>query len=358
MVLSPPTALWVVPVSDLAGVARHVLDVARAGIPGWRLVFLTPPGDLPHELKAAGAAVLQQPFGPDHGLKPSVASLRHAVRTLRPAVVHSHLSYADIVAAIVVGHGPRLVTTEHGIARDDVIYHRSNGKARVMAAAHTARLRRFDVAIAISRATSDAMVEKWHPRVRPVVIPNGVDVVSRPARPAGASPSTGLRVLSLARLAPEKRLPALVDGFGELHRTHPEARLTLAGTGPEEHVLRAQIARLGLIDVVSMPGFVDPEQAMDRHDVLAMLSVWENCSYALLDASGRGMGVVASNVGGNPEILPTTSLVRADDPQAVAAGLATQGLDLTARPGLSGWPTVADMCRQIAATYLPIGATR
>ncbi len=166
MVLTPPTALWVVPVSDLAGVARHVLDVARAGIPGWRLVFLTPPGDLPRRLRELGADVARASrSGPTTACASVGATLRDAVRTLRPAVVHSHLSYADIVAALAVGRGPRLVTTEHGIARDDVVYHRSPAKARVMAVAHTARLRRFDAAIAVSRATADAMVEKWHPRV-------------------------------------------------------------------------------------------------------------------------------------------------------------------------------------------------
>ena len=352
MVLSPPTALWVVPVSDLAGVARHVLDVARAGIPRWRLVFLTPPGDLPRQLREVGAQVVEGPFGPDHGVRASVTTLRDVVRRERPAVVHSHLSYADIVAALAVGRAPRLVTTEHGIARDDVVYHRSNATARVMAVAHAARLRRFDAAIAVSRATADAMVDKWRPRVRPTVIANGVDPI------ADARTSTGLRILSLARLSPEKRLPALVDGFAELHRTHPEARLTLAGTGPEEADLRAQVARLGLADAVSMPGFVDPEQAMDQHDVLAMLSVWENCSYALLDAAGRGMGVVASDVGGNPEVLPTTSLVDAEDSRAVATSLSAQGLDHAARPGLTGWPTVADMCARIAETYAVTGGGR
>ena len=62
MVLTPhPTrdGLWAIPVSDLAGVARHVLDVARTGIPGWRVVFLTPPGELPRELRAVGAEVVE-----------------------------------------------------------------------------------------------------------------------------------------------------------------------------------------------------------------------------------------------------------------------------------------------------------
>lgn len=350
MVLSRPTALWVVPVSDLAGVARHVLDVARTGIPGWRLVVLAPPGDLPARLRAIGATVVEAPFGPDHGLRASVATLRDVVRRERPAVVHSHLAYADIVTALAVGRGPRLVTTEHGIARDDVVYHHTSGRTRIMAAAHTVRLRRFHAAIAVSRATAGAMVEKWHPRCEVVVIHNGVDPV--PVTPRAA----GLRVLSLARLAPEKRLPSLVDGFAELRRTHPEARLTLAGTGPEEQALRGHVQRLGLADVVAMPGFVDPHEAMAEHDVLAMLSVWENCSYALLDAAARGMGVVASDVGANPEILPPTSLVRADDPSAVAAALAAQGLDPGARPGLDGWPGVADMSARIAETYAAAGS--
>ena len=296
MVLTAPTALWVVPVSDLAGVARHVLDVARAGLPGWQLSFLTPPGALPERLRDLGTRVVEAPFGPDHGLRASVASLRDAVRRERPAVVHSHLSYADIVAALAVGRGPRLVTTEHGIARDDVVYHRSTGKARLMAAAHTARLRRFDAAIAVSRATADAMRDKWHPRVPVTVVPNGVDRL-----PGLASQrTTGLRILSLARLSPEKRLPVLVDGFAELLAFHPGARLTLAGTGPEEAALRAQVERLGLCEAVVMPGFVDPVAAMAEHDVLAMLSVWENCSYALLDAAVRGWAWWPATSGATP----------------------------------------------------------
>ncbi|NYE35794.1 glycosyltransferase involved in cell wall biosynthesis [Nocardioides cavernae] len=335
--------------SDLAGVARHVLDVARAGIPGWRLVVVAPPGALPTRLREVGAEVREAPLGPDHGLRSSVAALREAVRDVRPAVVHSHLAHADIVAALAVGRGPRLVTTEHGIARDDLVYHRSSTRTRVMAAAHTARLRRFHAAIAVSRATAEAMADKWRTRREVVVVPNGVDPVTAPPR------APGLRILSLARLSPEKRLPALLDGFAALHATHPDARLTLAGVGPEEPVLRARVERLGLGAAVSLPGFVDPEPAMAEHDVLAMLSVWENCSYALLDAATRGMGVVASAVGGNPEILPPTSLVDAEEPDAVAAALAGQGLDLTTRPALEGWPSVADMCERIAATYASTG---
>lgn len=342
--IAPPIALWAIPVSDLAGVARHALDVARVGIPGWRIVFLTPPGELPRELRAAGAAVLEQPFGPDHGFRESAASLRHATRTLRPRVVHTHLSYADVVAAAVV-RGPALVTTEHGIARDDLVYHQSSRKAQVMAAVHTARVRRFDHLLAVSSATADAMREKWRV-TRPItVIPNGIDAVQHPDR------QPGLKVLSLARLAPEKRLDALVTAFASVRAEHPGATLTLAGQGSLEATLRSQVRDLGLESSVSFPGYVDAAQALAEHDVLAMLSVWENCSYALLDAVAHGLGVVASPVGGNPEILPGECLVDPADPGSVAAAIIRQGLNPAQRPTLVPWPSVSDMTARLAGVY-------
>jgi glycogen(starch) synthase len=350
MVLSGPTgrrtALWVVPVSDLAGVARHVLDVVRAGLPGWRLVVLCPPGPLADAVTAAGGAVLTAPFGPDAGLRASVASLRHTIRALRPDVVHSHLSYADVVAALTTPRGVTLVTTEHGIAADDAVYHSSGAQARLMAIVHTARLRRFDRVIAVSRATADAMRDKWHPRQEIVVIPNGVDPPSTTPQPA-----PGLRFLSLARLAPEKRLDDLVDSFALVAKEEAEATLTIAGIGPLEAELKAQVQRLGLDGRVTFPGYVDARAALADADVVAQLSVWENCSYTLLDAVVNGRGVVATSVGGNPEVLPSRCLVDAEDHVAVATRLLEQASDITGRPSLPAWPATGDMSASISDLY-------
>ena len=90
---------------------------------------------------------------------------------------------------------------------------------------------------------------------------------------------------------------------------------------------------------------------MAEHDVLAMLSVWENCSYALLDGLVHGIGVVAAPVGGNPEMLPDRCLVDPADDEATAAALVEQGRVIDARPGPAGWPTVADMAAAIGEVY-------
>ena len=345
-----PIALWAVPVAELGGVARHVIDVARHGIPDSRLVVLCPDGPLAQELGRLGVPVLVEPFGPGAGLLASVRSLRHAVSRLRPAVLHTHLAYADIIAALAipVSWPVRLVSTEHGIAApgQDGVYHPTAWASRLMAAAHTLRCERFDALIAVSEATAEAMAATWHPRRHVEVIPNGV---ARHGEPAQREP--GLRFLSLARLAPEKQIGALLKAFALLHRDHPGATLTVAGTGPLEEPLRRTVETLGIETAVAFPGYLDAEEALAHHDVLVQLSVWENCSYSLLDAVGAGLGVVATPVGGNPEILPERCLVEAEDLRGLARAMLVQAQDLSARPTLAAWPTLAQMTEQILITY-------
>ncbi len=314
------------------------------------MVVMCPPGPLASALQEIDVPVLVESFGPEAGLHSSVRSLRHAVAKLRPAVLHTHLAYADIVAALAVpvSWPVRLVSTEHGIAApgQDTVYHGNAVKSRLMSAAHAARCERFDALIAVSEATAEAMRQAWHPRQLIEIIPNGADPL--PVRPER---TPGLRILSLARLAPEKQIGELLKAFSVLHRDHPQAQLTLAGTGPEEAALRRSAEALGLSEAVSLPGYLDSARALSQHDVLAQLSVWENCSYSLLDAVRQGLGVVATPVGGNPEILPARCLVEASDLQAMAVAMYQQGTDLSSRPTLTTWPSVRAMTTQIQMVY-------
>jgi glycosyltransferase involved in cell wall biosynthesis len=270
---------------------------------------------------------------------------------LRPAVVHTHLSYADIVAAAATPRHVRLVTTEHGIAADDRVYHGSAPKSALMARVHAVRLRRFDGLIAVSEATREAMTDKWHPR-RPVhVVHNGIDPLATAARPR-----PGARFLTLARLAPEKRLADLVSSFALVAGEDTAATLTIGGVGELESDLRRQVHDLGLDRQVRMPGYVDAAAALGAADVLTMLSVWENCPYAVLDGLVHGAGVVAAPVGGMPEMLPEHCLVDPADHAAVAALMVEQGRDVDARPKIpAGWPTVADMTAAIGNVYAQVG---
>lgn len=344
--MNDPIALWVTPVSNLAGVARHILDVARVGLPGWRLVVTGPEGPLLERLRELGCPVIPLPIEGANTAQ-SVAALRHTLKRLRPKVAHSHLAKADILLAMAsVGLPITLVSTEHHIPPDRLMFH-SPPNAAAMETIHRIRLTRFAHAIAVSGSTKRDMLKYWHTKTPITVILNGVDCPSEPE-----VRNAGLRFLSLTRLSPEKNLDMTLRVFARILKAQPEATLTIAGKGEEEQRLRDVANSLGIADKVDFAGFVDAQEALANHDVLLQPSKSDNCSYTLLDAVAQGMGVAASPIGGNPEILPPRCIAGLDDDAGMARIAIEQGLDLSRRPTLlQDVPGVASMAERIAEVY-------
>ena len=360
------TALWVVPVPDFGGVARHVLDVARTGIPGYRLVVCAPEGKLTERLRELNIPVHAVPFGPSRGFRTSFASLTHVIEREKPAIVHSHLAYADVIAAAVVNSlkirrlanrsltVPTLITTEHGIAGDDAVYHVTSWRSKLMEQVHRVRLWGTNAAIAVSRSTAEQMRRKWGAR-RVSIIYNGVDTPRlRAAVHKHRAPTEpdAPRILSLSRLSPEKGIDVLIEAFAQLRTVYPKAHLEIAGEGDLADTLAQQVRELHISDAVTFSGFVDPLEAMGRSDMVVQLSLWENCSYTLLDAKAAGVKTVATNVGGNPEILAPNELVNRRQNafcDSVLEAL-TRNCEASA-PSAWTWVTNAEMTAQIAELY-------
>jgi glycosyltransferase involved in cell wall biosynthesis len=347
-----PLALWVVPVGDLGGVARHVLDASSQGIPGWRIVVLAPKGPFIEACEEAGIAVVAGTIGPEHGLRTSVRCLREFTERLRPTVIHSHLAHADITAAVAYPfrRGPLLVSTEHGISGDRSLYQRPGLHSQVMELAHRVRLHAFDGVIAVSGSTADQIRHRWHPpsRLPLKVLPNGIDRQAITTTPR----ISGFRISTISRLSHEKRLDTALTAFAELVRIEPSAQLTIAGDGPDRDDLVRRCTQLGLGGKVAFPGYMNAQDLLRRTDVLVQLSAWENCSYTILDAVNAGVGVVATPVGGNPEFLPAECLTGSEDPIAIASLIVDQARSIERRPNLpEDWPSVPDMTTAIAGCY-------
>lgn len=360
------TALWVVPVPDFGGVARHVLDVAQTGIPGYRLVVCAPEGKLTERLRELNIPVHAVPFGPSRGFRTSFASLVHVIEREKPAIVHSHLAYADVIAAAVVNSlkmrrlanrsltVPTLITTEHGIAGDDAVYHGTSRRSKLMEQVHRVRLWGTNAAIAVSRSTAEQMRRKWGAR-RVSIIYNGVDAPRlRAAVHKHRVPTEpdAPRILSLSRLSPEKGIDVLIEAFAQLRTVYPKAHLEIAGEGDLADTLTQQVRELHISDAVTFSGFVDPLEAMGRSDMVVQLSIWENCSYTLLDAKAAGLKTVATDVGGNPEILDPNELVNRRQNAFCDSVLEALMRNCEASaPSAWTWVTNAEMTAQIAELY-------
>jgi glycosyltransferase involved in cell wall biosynthesis len=154
---------------------------------------------------------------------------------------------------------------------------------------------------------------------RTVVIHNGV-ATARPRPPRPPGPVT---VVSVGRLRAPKDFLTLVRAAALLEPG--SFRIRIAGDGPDRERLVAEIDRLGLAAAVDLLGTQpDVGALLDAADVFVLSSTSEGLPMSVLEAMAAGLPVVASAVGGVPELVDgeTGALVAPADPGALAAALA------------------------------------
>jgi glycosyltransferase involved in cell wall biosynthesis len=117
-----------------------------------------------------------------------------------------------------------------------------------------------------------------------------------------------------------------------------DARLMLVGDGPERHRIERLVSDLGLDEVVLMTGFrIDIPELLRCSDVAVLCSETESAPLTLLEALSSGLPVVATRVGGIPEIIEdgvNGFLVPAKDPESIAERLLDLSRDKGLRVGL------------------------
>jgi glycosyltransferase involved in cell wall biosynthesis len=193
---------------------------------------------------------------------------------------------------------------------------------------------RFDHIVAPTTAVLDAVAAaEGAARKRMLCIPNGVDA-SR-FRPADAS--TRARTRSTLGIAPEafligcvadlfdvKRHVDLIDAFAQVRAEFPEAHLVLIGDGPLRGAIEKRARDRRVMDAVHLLGSrKDIDVLLPALDLFVLASDTEGMSNAILEAQACGLPVIATEVGGNPDLVDNTcgQLVAPRDPDALAAAM-------------------------------------
>jgi GalNAc-alpha-(1->4)-GalNAc-alpha-(1->3)-diNAcBac-PP-undecaprenol alpha-1,4-N-acetyl-D-galactosaminyltransferase len=115
------------------------------------------------------------------------------------------------------------------------------------------------------------------------------------------SPERRHTLLSLGRLAEEKRIDLIVQAFAEAARAHPEWDLHIYGDGPLRQSLAEQIANVGLSDRARLMGrTTTPWHVMSQADAFVMASEYEGFPNALLEAMGLGLACIATDCPNGP----------------------------------------------------------
>jgi glycogen synthase len=133
------------------------------------------------------------------------------------------------------------------------------------------------------------------------------------------------RVLFVGRLAPQKGVGTLVEAAALLE--DPGAQVLLVGDGPERRALEREAERIGVGDRLHFVGFVAHERlpaALAHADLLVLPSLYEELGTVLLEAMQAALPIVASNIGGIPDVIEdglNGVLVPPGEPEALARAI-------------------------------------
>jgi glycosyltransferase involved in cell wall biosynthesis len=244
--------------------------------------------------------------------------LGRLVRSLRADVVHTHLVHADVYGGVAARiRGIPLVSTKHN---DDPF---RTGAFRLV---ERGLARLADRIVTITDALHRFTVERVGlPAAKVETIHYGMDAppAAWGVNPPDDVPAEARVLLAVARLTPQKGIDVAVRALAALP---DDTVLVVLGEGPERGRLEALARELGVGRRVFLPGRVPDVAAwLGRASLLVHPVRWEGFGLGVLEAMLAGLPVVASNVGSLPELVAdgeTGLLVRADDPSALALGVA------------------------------------
>ena len=283
-------------------------------------------GELRRTVEALGVPVFDGGLGPSLMGAGGARVLWRLVRLLRRErvdVAHSYLFHPNVLTPVA----SRLARVGAVLASKRSLDRYPHRLSRYACRLGNALAGRIMVnAEAIARF---AAAEEGCPLDKMVVIPNGVreEALLTPAdgtakrRELGLPPHAPV-VGAVSRLAWKKGIRHLVEATARILESVPDARVVVAGDGPLRGELEAQAAALGAGRRVFFLGSrPDSIELMAAFDVFVLPSVIEGMSNALLEAMAVGRPVVATDVGGNPEVVvdgETGFLVPPGDPHPLA----------------------------------------
>lgn len=323
-----PRLLYLVTVSEWGGAQAHVLALARGLRSRYDVtVGCAPGGPLVPRLRAEGIRTVEIPglVRPPRPLVDLATLVRLArwMRRERFTIVHCHSTKAGLLGRLAarIAGVPGILFTAHG-------WPYIGWWRPILQSAYTVSERwAARISTALICVSEHDRQKALRMRVavpeRVVVIHNGIAPALWGQDPRPVAPPGPCVVVSVGRLTEQKDPVTLLRAWKQVPGPH---RLLLAGGGPLRPLLEAMIRQEDLTGRVGLLGERDDvPRVLAGADLFALSSRWEGLPFAVIEAMMSGLAVVATGVGGVPELIvdgETGFLVPPQDPDALAGALA------------------------------------
>lgn len=296
-------------------------ELARAG---HAQLLLAPHGPLLERARAAGLETMVWRSSGELDVF-AMAAAHAALRRFAPDIAHLHSAHAHALGVL-----PARIAGVRGV----VVARRVDFLVRQQLFSRFKYALPVDRFLCISEGVRSAMLASGVPAARLALVPSGIDLEA--VRVEGQAPAPDLRELcglspearvigTVASLAPHKNHALLLDAAVRVCAEEPMAHFVWLGEGGERSKLEARREESGLRTRVHMLGFRDDARALMRQfELFCLSSNLEGLCTSLLDAQALGVPIVATAVGGVPEVVEdgvTGSLVRTLDADALADAL-------------------------------------
>ena len=323
---TPIEVMHVITSLDVGGaetmLARLVVG-DTAGSISHSVVSLKPGGTLRARVEDAGVPARDVAIGRRRGAFVGLGRLAAIMRAARPAVVHSWLYHADLMATLALALSGRRRATRlvWGVRCSDMDMHRYARSTRLILKLLPSLSSRTDLVLCNSNAGRTVHERLGYRPPRWRVVPNGVDVDRfrpRPGERAGIRAELGLYdgsfvVGMCARVDPMKDHDNFVKAAALFAETAPEARFVLVGAGTDEpgSALNRAIAVSGIAGrFVRLGQRQDIDRVCAALDVATLSSAFgEGFPNVLAEAMACGVPCVATDVGDSASIIGDTGLV-------------------------------------------------
>jgi glycosyltransferase involved in cell wall biosynthesis len=292
--------LWLLKTYDLGGAERSLAELAPR-MPDVRFVpmaVMAQPRDVVPVLEAVG--LRPRDLGMTSDLDPRwIWRLRREVRRLQPDIVHVHSPYPAALWRLGrIGLPQPMLYTEHNVWS---AYRRQTRWANAVTFPLST------ATIAVSEPVRRSIAASWWGRRgvgRTDVIVNGIDrgrVITDARGPIGEPSPPRPSIGTVANLRPEKSIDLLLDAFASLTERFSAEHCTIVGGGPLEAEVRARAAGVPRARVLGRR--TDARAIMAGFDVFVLSSRAEGLPLALLEAMTLERPVVATAVGGVPDVI-------------------------------------------------------